>query len=514
MDAQHHAPARPIWRFLPADGEVPAEQEGDFQEWYHRHAVAKKLGKRMQRIALFLSLLTTLELAYVVFRTEIFLDDQASESMMRRLPTFLTARLIVFCVLCYWSHMGFTEHRWILDYSRTVQQRLLASFAVIGLMLFISYDAVTKLPSNEELEAASLARTPSASGQEHRQPLHSSCNFSAMFLLTFFSICMQFPFLFAHSCTFVVLAGLIIWRMDAPGKNYSQGGVLLLAPNLVFSGTSKAVFFGCSLVQAFMAHSNEAVWRSRYRARAQMEEMHERITSILNTLMPPMVVAQLRSCGPGTLSRLPSHRFESATIAQSDLIGFTQIASKKSPQEVVKFISEIFGRFDSLTDKHRVYKVETVGDAYIAGQADRPLTLENSPLDVVLFALDMVKAAHHWSRKRGQRVSCRVGVHHGFVIGGIVGTEMQRYHLFGEMMTVVEVLESTAPEGKVQASAACRCAVLEQMEEFNIPEQVALFHERGDLVLRTSKDEEHEYDEVGGRTFIVQSYAQNRQAQA
>lgn len=33
-----------------------------------------------------------------------------------------------------------------------------------------------------------------------------------------------------------------------------------------------------------------------------------------------------------------------------------------------------------------------------------------------------------------------------------MGTEMQRYHLFGKLMTEVEVLESTAPEGRVQVS--------------------------------------------------------------
>jgi len=505
MDGRQHAPSRSVWTFrrvLPADGEVPLEQEGDFQEWYHRHAVAKKLGKRMQRIALFLSLLTTVELAYVVLNTDVFLEDQASESMMRRLPTYLAGRLLVFCMLSYWSHTGFSEQAWVLENSRTVQLRLLATFSFIGLMLFVSYDAVATLPLHEDVVAAGERRLSSVK----QQSVTSLCSFSAMFLFTFFAICMQFPFLFAHSCAFVGLTGLIIWRMNPHKGDLDQTRVLPLASNLVFSGTSKAVFFGCSLVQSFMAHSNEAVWRSRFRAKAQMEEMHERITSILNTLMPPMVVAQLRSCGPGAFSRLPSHRFESATIAQSDLIGFTQLASKKSPQEVVKFISEVFGRFDALTDKHRVYKVETVGDAYIAGQADRPLTLENSPLDVVLFALDMVKATHHWSRRRGQRVSCRVGVHHGFVIGGIVGTEMQRYHLFGEMMTVVEVLESTAPEGGVQASAACRCAILEQMEEFQVPQQLALFIEREDKFLRTSKDEVHHYDEVGGRTFLVQSY--------
>eukprot|EP00438_Fugacium_kawagutii_P005497 Skav227041 [mRNA] locus=scaffold72:374131:380220:+ [translate_table: standard] len=56
--------------------------------------------------------------------------------------------------------------------------------------------------------------------------------------------------------------------------------------------------------------------------------------------------------------------------------------------------------------------------------------------------------------KDGWSVSCRVGIAHGECIGGIVGTEMQRYHLFGELMSELEVLESTAPEGCVQVLLA------------------------------------------------------------
>merc|ERR1712228_93054 len=105
-----------------------------------------------------------------------------------------------------------------------------------------------------------------------------------------------------------------------------------------------------------------------------------------------------------------------------------------------------------------IYKVETVGDAYIAGQAEPPLTDNRSPLSVVLFGLEMVKATHAWSKDMGEAVSCRVGVHTGKCIGGIVGEEMQRYHLFGNLLTGLEVLESTAPEGKVQVSSSCKLA--------------------------------------------------------
>merc|ERR1712217_112737 len=158
-------------------------------------------------------------------------------------------------------------------------------------------------------------------------------------------------------------------------------------------------------------------------------------------------------------------------------------------------------------DKYGMYKVETVGDAYIAGQAEPPLTDRNSPVDVILFGLEMIKATHEWSRNMGEHVSCRVGVHHGKCIGGIVGTEMQRYHLFGSLLTGLEVLESTAPEGKVQVSSACKEAAEQHMQQQGMQSKIIVqFRERTEQ-LKTSKGEVHNCEEVGGPTFVINSYA-------
>jgi len=173
------------------------------------------------------------------------------------------------------------------------------------------------------------------------------------------------------------------------------------------------------LMNSFFALSNEQNSRARFKATCALKDTHQRIERILNTLMPPMVVEEIRDMPVNATP--PCHKYGCATIAQSDLVGFTKLASKRKPYEVVEFISELFGYFDVLTDERGVYKVETVGDAYIAGQADFPLTTENKPCSVVLFGLDMVRKTLEWSAKRDLGVNCRVGVHTGECIGGIIG---------------------------------------------------------------------------------------------
>merc|ERR1719160_426932 len=95
--------------------------------------------------------------------------------------------------------------------------------------------------------------------------------------------------------------------------------------------------------------------------------------------------------------------------------------------------------------------------------AEKPLTLERSPSRVVLFGVAMVRVVTDWSKSRGLNVKCRVGVHDSCCVGGIVGVKMQRYHLFGDIMNVLDILESTAPEGGVQVSTACHQAVTEEL---------------------------------------------------
>merc|ERR1712032_320550 len=127
------------------------------------------------------------------------------------------------------------------------------------------------------------------------------------------------------------------------------------------------------------------------------------------------------------------------------------------------FINEIFGAFDELAGEYQVYKVETVGDAYLAGVAEQPLTETNMPIQVLLFGLQMVRAVDKWAMSKAVQVSCRVGIHYGECIGGIVGADMQRYHLFGNLLVGLEILESTAPEGRVQVSEACKLELDRQL---------------------------------------------------
>lgn len=124
-----------------------------------------------------------------------------------------------------------------------------------------------------------------------------------------------------------------------------------------------------------------------------------------------------------------------------------------------------------------------------------------------------MKAVDAWSRRLGgEPVGCRVGIHYGQCRGGVVGTDMQRYHLFGELMTVLEVMESCGVQGKVHVSTAAYNEVKRSMVKDGLSDlfyvsdgakDKLIFDLRTDQDLRTSKGEAHSYDEAGGDTYFV-----------
>merc|ERR1719296_559300 len=71
----------------------------------------------------------------------------------------------------------------------------------------------------------------------------------------------------------------------------------------------------------------------------------------------------------------------------------------------------------------------------------------------------MHAAVAKYSKRKQCNLGLRAGIHSGQAIGGVVGTTMQRYHLFGGTMHIAEALEATAPSGAVHLSEAARSAL-------------------------------------------------------
>lgn len=84
-----------------------------------------------------------------------------------------------------------------------------------------------------------------------------------------------------------------------------------------------------------------------------------------------------------------------------------------------------------MCNAHGVYKVETIGDCYMACTGLLVETDDHAH-QLVEFGKAMLQAAATVRNPLGGSVQVRVGIHSGRVMSGIVGAIRARYCLFGE----------------------------------------------------------------------------------
>ncbi|XP_022808402.1 adenylate cyclase, germination specific-like [Stylophora pistillata] len=181
----------------------------------------------------------------------------------------------------------------------------------------------------------------------------------------------------------------------------------------------------------------------------QLKEEKHRADCLLYQMLPYPVAEQLK--GGQTVT---AEQFESVTVFFSDIVDFTQICATISPMEVTQMLNQLYGIFDNHIDKYDVYKVETIGDAYMVVSGLPEKNGHNHVTEVALMALHLVELMKsvHFGSDDGRDLSVRIGIHTGPCAAGVVGNKMPRYCLFGDTVNTASRMQTTGLPQKIHVS--------------------------------------------------------------
>jgi class 3 adenylate cyclase len=129
-------------------------------------------------------------------------------------------------------------------------------------------------------------------------------------------------------------------------------------------------------------------------------------------------------------------------------------------------LEPLFDRLDRAAERLGVYRVETIGDAYICATNMAEDQAGCHAALLARFALAAVGAAGETlvdeaDPSRGP-VRLRVGLHSGPCMACVVGRRSPKYTLLGDTVNTASRMESTSAPGRIQCSARTAEAIRAQ----------------------------------------------------
>eukprot|EP01135_Chromosphaera_perkinsii_P003885 Nk52_evm2s261 gene=Nk52_evmTU2s261 len=180
-----------------------------------------------------------------------------------------------------------------------------------------------------------------------------------------------------------------------------------------------------------------------------LEKEKERSEEIVLQMLPRSVYEALKE---GEVVK--AEQYECVSLYFSDIVGFTSIAGKSKPNEIVVLLNSLYSLFDGIIGLFDAYKVETIGDAYMVASGVPERNGNDHAVQLCSLAYCLMQAIPTLKIQHlpDEELKLRAGCHSGAVTAGVVGVKMPRYCLFGATVGYASSMESSSLHMRTQVS--------------------------------------------------------------
>lgn len=295
------------------------------------------------------------------------------------------------------------------------------------------------LPSSDSIDAATISAIVSLQDQRI-EALNDSQMLQMIQLQQQQRQLDEYAFRSLNDSLLLLQQELLIDQQEASvrqGKLQRNFMLVLAVGSLLFLGLLYSRFRSSKKYQGKLEDQNKII-----------SEERQRSEELLLNILPVTVAAELKETGKAT-----ARKYEDATVLFADFKGFSKLATKMEPEELIRHLDEAFREFDRIVRRHGLEKIKTIGDAYMCA-GGLPEESEDHALRMVKAALEMQQYL-----ESNPHFSARIGIHAGPVVAGVVGQDKFVYDVWGDTVNQAARLEAEGEAGKVAVSAAVAARV-------------------------------------------------------
>lgn len=182
---------------------------------------------------------------------------------------------------------------------------------------------------------------------------------------------------------------------------------------------------------------NARVVRARIRTHLDLVDERKKAETLLRYLLPSSVIHELKNTGSYT-----PVIHQNTSVLFCDIVDFTTIASNLDPTILVNELTELFTEFDEIVTSYSGIRIKTLGDGYMAATGIGHRIDMNHASNLVRAGLEMIQYLRNRNEQNDLKWECRIGIHSGPVISGVVGKTRCQFDIMGDNVNIASRVES------------------------------------------------------------------------